>query len=176
MIDKEIIVFGGGCFWCTEAVFSKLKGVKSVNPGYAGGIKENPTYEQVCSGDTGHAEVIKIKYDPNEIKLDDLLAVFFAAHNPITLNQQGNDIGTQYRSIIFSTTEKQKEEAEKFIKDLNDNTSAKIVTEVKPLEKFYQAEDYHRDYYKRNKSAPYCQIVINPKIDKLKDRFQSLLK
>lgn len=170
-----VAVFGGGCFWCTEAVFEELRGVISVMPGYAGGTTKNPTYEEVIAGHTGHAEVIKIEYDPEKILYHDLLTVFFAIHDPTTINRQGSDIGIQYRSIILYTTEYQKKEAELFIKKLNES-EPKAVTEVKPLGIFYEAEAYHKKYYANNKSAPYCQIVINPKIEKLKSRFHELLK
>lgn len=175
---KEIAVFGGGCFWCTEAVFGELRGVISVMPGYAGGTKTNPTYEEVCSGKTGHAEVIKIEYDPGRIKFTDLLTVFFATHDPSTPNRQGNDVGTQYRSIILYTNTEQKKQAEEFIKKLNESSpeGKPIVTEIKPLEKFYEAEEYHREYYKKNSAQPYCQIVINPNLEKLQKEFADLLK
>lgn len=173
--QAKIAVFGGGCFWCTEAVYGELKGVISVMPGYAGGTTANPTYEQVCSGNTGHAEVIRIEYDPGQISYNDLLTVFFATHDPTTLNRQGGDIGTQYRSVILYADEAQKNEANGFIGKLNE-TGEKVVTEVKPLESFYEAEDYHRQYYLKNSSAPYCQLVINPKLEKLKDKFYALLK
>lgn len=168
-------IFGGGCFWCTEAVFKQLKGVKSVTSGYAGGIKENPTYEEVSSGSTGHAEVIKIEFDSAETSFDDLLTVFFATHDSTTLNRQGNDVGTQYRSIILYTSPEQEKEANKFIADLN-QSGEKIVTEVKSLEKFYEAESYHKDFYVRNKDKPYCQLIISPKLEKLKEKFYMLLK
>lgn len=176
MIEKAI--FGGGCFWCTEAVFKALEGVSSVRPGYAGGTVAHPTYLQVASGKTGHAEVIYIEYDPNKISYHTLLTVFFASHDPTTLNRQGNDIGTQYRSVIFCTTEAQKTEAEKFIAEINASNSAgaPTVTEVVPLDKFYEAENYHHDYYANNKNKPYCQIVINPKLDKVHKEFSQLLK
>lgn len=171
-------VFGGGCFWCTEAVFTMLKGVESVMPGYAGGDRPNPTYEQVCSGDTGHAEVIKIDYDPTLIKYRDLLTVFFASHDPTTLNRQGGDVGTQYRSVVFFTDEDQKRDAGQYIKeiDASSDMGGAVVTEVRPLDTFYPAENYHRDYYARNKEAPYCQVVINPKLKKVKEKFAALLK
>ncbi len=174
----QAAVFGGGCFWCTEAVFRELKGVISVMPGYAGGTAENPTYKMVCGGKTGHAEVIRIEFDPQKIAYTDLLTVFFATHDPSTLNRQGNDVGTQYRSIILYANEEQKREAEKFIRELNETSDkgSKIVTEVKPLEKFYEAENYHRDYYKNNSSAPYCEVIINPKLEKVKQKFAELLK
>ncbi len=178
MTNKELAVFGGGCFWCTEAVFKMLNGVLSVSPGYAGGEKDNPSYEEVSSGDTGHAEVIRVEYNSDEISYNDLLTVFFGSHDGTTLNRQGSDVGTQYRSVIFYTSEKQKEEAIKFIEDIN-RSSAKgdpIVTEVKPLEAFYSAEDYHRDYYARNKNNSYCELVINPKLEKVQKQFADLLK
>jgi peptide-methionine (S)-S-oxide reductase len=163
-------VFGGGCFWCTEAVFKMLKGVKVVKPGYAGGTVPDPTYAQVSEGTTGHAEVIYIEYDPNEVKYRDLLTVFFASHDPYSINRQGNDVGTQYRSAIFYTDEDQKKEAQKYIDEL------KAVTELEPLKQFYEAENYHHDYYEAHKDAPYCQIVINPKLDKVQKEFANLLK
>ncbi len=171
----ETAIFGGGCFWCTEAVYQELKGVSSVLPGYAGGDVPNPTYEQVCSGKIGHAEVAKIEFDPGVISYRDLLTVFFAVHDPTTLNRQGPDIGTQYRSIILYANPEQKKEAEGFITELN-KEGERIITEVKPLESFYPAEAYHREYYLNNRSAPYCQTVISPKLEKLKEHFQELLK
>ena len=171
----QVAVFGGGCFWCTEAMFEELKGVVSVMPGFTGGIMKGPTYEDVSTGKTGHVEVIRIEYEPERISYSDLLTVFFATHDPTTLNRQGEDIGTQYRSAIFYTTEEQKKEAEMYIKKLNES-EPRAVTEVRPLDAFYEAEEYHRKYYLNNASAPYCQIVINPKIEKLKDRFHELLK
>lgn len=176
--QKEIAVFGGGCFWCTEAIYEELKGVISVAPGYAGGNRPNPTYEQVCAGVTGHAEVIRVEFDPSQISYNDLLTVFFATHDPTTLNRQGNDVGTAYRSIILTTTETQKREAETFIQDLDssDPGGKPIVTEIKPLDTFYEAEDYHKQYYSRNVLQPYCQVVINPKVRKLKEKFAQLLK
>lgn len=171
----ETAVFGGGCFWCTEAVFEELKGVTSVMSGYAGGQTKNPTYESVCSGETGHAEVIKVEFNHQEISYNDLLTVFFATHDPTTLNRQGNDVGTQYRSIILYSDENQKSEAEKFIEELKKD-GINVVTEVKSLEEFYPAEQYHRDFYKNNPDQPYCQLVINPKLDKLRERFSQLLK
>ena len=174
----QVVVFANGCFWCTEAVFSMLKGVGSVAPGYAGGTTKNPTYEQVCGGNTGHAEAIRITYDPLIISYDDLLAVFFNTHDPTTLNRQGNDIGTQYRSIIFYGNEEEKRKAETLIKELNESRAydKPVVTEVKPLTEFYEAEDYHKNFYKKNEDAPYCQIVIAPKLKKLQERFVKLLK
>ncbi len=175
---SEIAVFGGGCFWCTEAVFKMLAGITSVMPGYAGGAKSNPTYEDVCGGDTGHAEVVRIEYDPALISYETLLTVFFAAHDPTTPNRQGNDVGEQYRSVIFYTNDEQKKTAEEFIKKLNQSAEegAPIATEVKPLEKFYEAENYHRDYYANNRGNPYCQAVINPKLEKVQQKFAGLLR
>ena len=174
----EKAIFGGGCFWCTEAVFKSLEGVSSVKPGYAGGDVPNPTYLQVTSGKTGHAEVIYIEYDPKKVSYRNLLTIFFASHDPTTINRQGNDIGTQYRSVIFYTTEAQKMAAEKFIAEINNSNlaGAPVVTEVMPLELFYEAENYHRDYYTNHKSAPYCQIVINPKLERVQKQFSQLLK
>lgn len=174
----EKAVFGGGCFWCTEAVFKALEGVEQVKPGYTGGDVPNPTYLQVASGKTGHAEVIYIEYDPNKISYRDLLTVFFVFHDSTTVNRQGNDTGTQYRSVIFYTTDKQKTGAEKFISEINASNPAgtPTVTIVEPLNKFYEAENYHRDYYTNHQNAPYCQIVINPKLDKVKKQFTQLLK
>lgn len=176
--SNEVAVFGGGCFWCTEAVFDELRGVISVMPGYAGGGTENPTYEQVCSGRTGHAEVIRIDYDPGQITYKDLLTVFFATHDPTTLNRQGNDVGTQYRSIVLYASEEQKREAEGCIKELNDSSAfgKPVVTEVKPLGEFYQGEGYHQKYYANNSFQPYCQVIITPKLYKLHKQFTDLLK
>lgn len=177
--NKETAVFGGGCFWCTEAVYSELKGVLSVMPGYAGGDPPAggaaPTYEDVCTGKTGYAEVIKIEFDPAVISYDDILTVFFATHDPTTLNRQGSDVGTQYRSIVLYMSEEQKQKAEAFIAKLNES-GAKVVTEVKPFDTFYEAEDYHHNYYKKNQNQPYCQLVISPKLEKLKEKFYALLK
>lgn len=177
-MEKETIVFGGGCFWCTEAVFKMIKGVESVLPGYSGGNVPNPTYEQVCNGTTGHAECTKVEYDPGVVSFRDLLTVFFGSHDSTTLNRQGNDVGTQYRSVIFYTTEEQKKISEDFIKEINDSSSdgRSVVTEVLPLDKFYEAENYHKDYFERNPEQAYCQIVINPKLDKVKEHFTQLLK
>lgn len=175
---SQIIIFGGGCFWCTEAVFQMLKGIKSVTSGYTGGNLPNPSYEDVCTGVTGHVEAIKIEFDPKIIKLSDLLAVFFTNHDPTTLNRQGNDVGTQYRSAIFYTSQEQKGEIEKFIQKLTQDKVFKdpIVTEMKPTGEFYEAEEYHKNYYLNNESKPYCQIVINPKIAKLRKQYTKFLK
>jgi peptide-methionine (S)-S-oxide reductase len=173
----ETLVLGGGCFWCTEAVFKKLRGVESVMPGYAGGKKPNPTYQEVSTEETGHTEVIRLEYDASAISLEDLLAVFFATHNPTTLNRQGNDIGPQYRSAIYYTTERQKEGIQAFINALQENEfrGRTIVTEVKPLEAFYPAEEEHRAYYQKNPDQGYCQAIIDPKIKKLRETFAALL-
>ncbi|MEO8065294.1 MAG: peptide-methionine (S)-S-oxide reductase MsrA [Candidatus Doudnabacteria bacterium] len=182
MIDKknklEVAVFGGGCFWCTEAVFVRLKGVESVESGYTGGHTQNPTYEQVSIGNTGHAEAIKVEFDPGNVKYSDLLNVFFALHDPTTLNRQGEDVGEQYRSAVFYMTAEQKKEAEAFIKKLEDEEvfDDPIVTEVAALDKFWPAESYHQRYYEQNKNKAYCQFVINPKISKLRAKFAPLLK
>jgi len=174
---KEIAVFGGGCFWCTEAVFRALKGVTSVVPGYSGGTTENPTYTDVCNGMTGHAEVVQVKFDPALVSYRTLLLVFFGSHDPTTLNRQGHDIGTAYRSVVFYTTPAQKEETERFIQDANSSNKSgdPIVTAVEPLSIFYPAEKYHNDYYARNKNQGYCQVVINPKLEKIQKEFGDLL-
>lgn len=173
----EKAVFGGGCFWCTEAVFNLMKGVSEVYPGYAGGTVPNPTYEQVCTGDTGHAEVVVVEYDPSVVSYKDLMTVFFASHNPTEKNRQGADVGTQYRSSIFYTNESQKEEALAYIEEINGVGGGKpIVTEVEPLTIVYRAESYHKDYYTNHTTAGYCQLVINPKLDKVKEKFADLLK
>lgn len=176
-MKKEIAVFGGGCFWCTEAVFKMLKGVSSVLPGYTGGMTKNPTYEQISGGNTGHAEVIRIEYDPEIVSYEKLLTVFFGSHDPTTRNRQGNDVGTQYRSAIFTSTTDQKVTAEKFIQDINASNSMgnPIVTEVVPLGEFYEAENYHQDYFARNPGNPYCELVINPKLEKVLKNFADLL-
>ena len=175
MVEKkeETTVFGGGCFWCTEAVFSELKGVVSVVPGYAGGHTENPTYRQVCGDNTGHAEVIKIQFDPNQVNYHRLLEVFFATHDPTTLNRQGADRGTHYRSIILCTNDDQKEQAEAFVRELDSSGSkgAPIVTEVVKLDRFYEAEDDHKQFYLNNPGSMYCQMVIRPKVEKVRGEF-----
>ncbi|MBI5135258.1 peptide-methionine (S)-S-oxide reductase MsrA [Candidatus Uhrbacteria bacterium] len=177
-MSVETIVFGGGCFWCTEAIFQRLKGVVSVLPGYAGGATSAPSYEQVSSGCTGHAEVIQVMYDPSVISVDDLFSVFFATHDPTSLNRQGHDVGTQYRSAIFVTTEPQRAAAERYIQRLNDSTSKgqPIVTEVMMLDQFYPAEQYHVDYYNKNKGDGYCQLVIEPKLEHARKEFARLMK
>ena len=172
----EIAVFAGGCFWCTEAVFERLKGIISVMPGYTGGTVPNPRYEQVCTGMTGHAESVRIEFDPKEISYRDLLSVFFATHDPTSLNRQGADVGTEYRSAIFYTTEGQREAAEAFVNELNEQLPREVVTELVPLGQFYEAEDYHQQYYDNNAFAPYCQFVIEPKLRKLYKNFGEMLK
>ena len=175
---SEVAVFGSGCFWCTEAVFDELRGVNSVVSGYAGGAVRNPTYEQVCGGRTGHAEVIKIDFDPSRIAFKDLLTVFFATHDPTTLNRQGNDVGTQYRSTVLYANDGQKKEAEALIIELNDTKvfGNPVVTTVEPLGEFYPAESYHQKYYANNPYQPYCQYMIPPKLNKLHKQFRDLLK
>lgn len=175
--NSSTAIFGGGCFWCTEAVFASLKGVTRVEPGYAGGGAEHPTYDQVSSGTTGHAEVIKIEFDPSAISYRTLLTVFFGTHDPTTLNRQGNDVGTQYRSVIFPTDDEQKEEAEAAIAEAQKELSAgsKVVTTIEPLTNYATAEDYHKRYYEAHKDQQYCQIVIESKLAKLKRRFSALL-
>jgi peptide-methionine (S)-S-oxide reductase len=164
----ERITFGGGCFWCLEAVFQRLKGVKTVASGYAGGKVENPTYKDVCTGETGHAEVVQLEYDPAEVKFETLLKVFWAAHDPTTLNRQGHDVGTQYRSVIFYENEAQKAAAEKSKTAAQPDFKDPIVTQIAPLTKFYKAEDYHQNYFNENGNKnPYCQVVIRPKLQKL---------
>jgi len=168
--DKlEVATFGGGCFWCTETIFQRLEGVKSVVSGYQGGKTENPTYKEVCNGTTGHAEVIRIEFDSLKIKYDELLDVFWQAHDPTTLNQQGADTGTQYRSVIFYHSEEQKNAAESSKKNLDASGKYKnpSVTEISKAPKFYPAEKYHQDYYRQNKNVPYCRFVILPKLKKL---------
>lgn len=174
----EIAVFGGGCFWCIEAVFSELEGVNSAISGYAGGHTENPTYRQVCADNTGHAEVAEIQFDPSQITYNRLLEVFFATHDPTTLNRQGADRGTHYRSIILYTNDDQKEQAEAFIRELDSSGSKgdPIVTEVVQLERFYPAEADHQQFYMNNPAAMYCQIVIKPKVEKVQREFAENLR
>lgn len=175
--DLETIVIGGGCFWCVEAVYQNLDGVKSVYSGYAGGSVENPSYEEVCTGRTGAAEVIEITYDKTKTNLDEIFKVFFTVHDPTTLNRQGADVGTQYRSVIFYKNENEKKAAQDLIKDLNKEVfDNKIVTTLEPLKKFYKAEEYHQGYYENNKNKPYCQMVIQPKIEKFEKVFKDRLK
>jgi peptide-methionine (S)-S-oxide reductase len=176
--NLQTATLAGGCFWCLEAVYDELKGVHSVESGYAGGHMDNPSYRAVCSGTTGHAEVVQIRFDPNVVSYRDLLNVFFTIHDPTTLNRQGADIGTQYRSAIFYHDEEQKKIAEEVIRDLNaqkiwDNP---IVTEVTQFDKFYVAEDYHQEYFAKNPYQPYCQVVVAPKVAKFRKHFLEMLK
>jgi peptide methionine sulfoxide reductase msrA/msrB len=173
----ETIVLGGGCYWCVEAVYENLQGVSKVVSGFSGGTVENPSYKDVCTGTTGHAEVVEITYDNSKTSLDEIFKVFFTVHDPTTLNRQGEDVGTQYRSVIFYKNEEQKKAAESIIKELNENVfNHKIVTQVVPFEKFYSAEDYHQNYYNENKEQPYCKLVIQPKIEKFEKVFKDRLK
>lgn len=174
----ETATLGGGCFWCTEAIFTQLKGVESVESGYSGGSVSNPSYEDVCTGETGHAEVVQVKFDPNVISYSDILRVFFSAHDPTTLNRQGADVGTQYRSVIFYHGEQQKQMAKEA---MNEVDSSKIwgkpaVTEIVPFKAFYPAEEYHKDYFERNPRQPYCQVVIAPKVAKFRKHYFDRLK
>ena len=169
----EVATLGGGCFWCTEAIYQMLPGVKSVASGYAGGTKENPTYKEVCAGNTGHAEVIQITYDPKAVSYEKLLETFWEAHDPTTLNRQGADSGTQYRSIILYSTEAQKAAAEKSKAEAQKQFRQPIVTEIAPLKKFYPAEDYHQDYYRANPNQPYCRAVIRPKVEKFEKKLKA---
>ncbi|GGK15417.1 peptide methionine sulfoxide reductase MsrA [Yeosuana aromativorans] len=176
--NLQVATFAGGCFWCTEAVFNRLEGVERVVSGYTGGHIKNPAYREICTGRTGHAEAIQIFYDQARISYKELLEIFFATHDPTTLNRQGNDVGTQYRSAIFFSDDYQRDEALDFIRFLEQEQVFKnpITTEVVKLETFYNAEDYHQDYYNLNKDQPYCQFIINPKIKKLKETFTNKLK
>jgi len=176
--NMEQATFGAGCFWCVEAIFHQVKGVESVEAGYAGGHVKNPTYREVCSGKTGHAEVARIVFDPDVVSYKELLEVFWHTHNPTTKNRQGADVGTQYRSVIFYHDEKQKKIAEQSLKktDASGLWDDPIVTEIEPLENFYKAEDYHQNYYQNNPNQGYCSIVIAPKLKKFKKEFSYLLK
>jgi len=168
----ETIIFGGGCFWCTEAVFKMIKGVAKTTPGYAGGATANPTYEEVSTGNTGHAEVLMVEYDPKVLSLRKLLDVFFSMHDPTSLNKQGADVGPQYRSIILYNSIEQKEEIESLVKDVQKRFDKPIVTEIKRLGRFYPAEDYHRDYYDKNPTNPYSVSVIRPKVKKIREELK----
>jgi peptide-methionine (S)-S-oxide reductase len=176
--NLQTATLAGGCFWCLEAVFAELRGVESVESGYAGGGTGNPTYREVCSGTTGHAEVVQVKFDANLLSYRDLLNVFFVVHDPTTLNRQGADTGTQYRSAIFHHNDEQKQIAEEAIKDLNNQQiwGKSIVTEVTAFDKFHVAEDYHQEYYAKNSSQPYCQAVVAPKVAKFRKHFLEMLK
>jgi peptide-methionine (S)-S-oxide reductase len=174
----DTATYGAGCFWCVEAVFQRLSGVLSVTSGYSGGDMQNPTYEDVCTGETGHAEVCQIVYDPKRISYEELLEVFWSSHDPTSLNQQGADVGTQYRSAIFYHNERQKEIAEQYKKKLNDEHvfGQNVVTEIAPFGKFYPADKYHQNYYNQNTDKPYCSVVIRPKVEKIEKIFKSKLK
>ena len=176
--NLETITLGGGCYWCVEAVYENLDGVKSVVSGFSGGKVANPTYEEVCTGTTGHAEVVQITYDKNVTNINEIFKVFFTVHDPTTLNRQGADVGTQYRSVIFYKNEEQKKAAQSIIAELNKAKvyDRPIVTKVEPFTKFYKAEDYHQNYYANNKSQPYCKMVIQPKLEKFEKVFKDKLK
>jgi peptide-methionine (S)-S-oxide reductase len=178
MSNQQTAIFGGGCFWCLEAVFDRLQGVQSVESGYMGGHVDNPTYRQVCGGDTGHVEVVRVSFDPQEISYRELMDVFFEIHDPTTLNRQGNDVGTQYRSVIFYASDDQRRQAEQAIDELNATHKwpHPVVTALEPAGKFFVAEDYHQEYYANNPSQPYCQIVVGPKVKKFQQKFPERLK
>ena len=178
MKQNVVVTFAGGCFWCTEAIFKSLKGVSSVIPGYAGGSMEHPSYENVSSETTGHAEAIQIEFDPSIISYEELLNVFFATHDPTTPNRQGADVGSQYRSVIFHHNDSQRNAAEKKVKELESSKhfDRPIVTQILPFTNFYPAENYHKDYFALHQDAPYCQVVIDPKIKKLSRDFKSIVK
>lgn len=177
-INFENATFGGGCFWCTEAIYERVEGIHKVVSGYAGGHVDNPTYKQVCDGNTGHAEVIQISYDPSVVTYDELLEIFFKTHDPTTLNRQGNDVGEQYRSVIFYHNEEQKKKAEYYKAELDKSGAWEnpIVTEISPLTNYFAAEDYHQDYYENNPDQGYCAFVIGPKIEKFEKVFKDKLK
>jgi peptide-methionine (S)-S-oxide reductase len=177
-MNLKRITFGNGCFWCTEAIFENVKGVKNIASGYMGGRSENPSYKEVCTGKTGYAEVIDVEYDADEVSFDEILLVFFKTHDPTTLNRQGNDVGTQYRSVIFYYDEEQMEHAVNMIKKLTDEKvySKPIVTEITPASKFYKAEDYHQNYFINNPHNPYCAVVIQPKLNKFVKEFTEKIK
>jgi peptide-methionine (S)-S-oxide reductase len=176
--STETATLGGGCFWCLEAVFEQVEGVETVRSGYSGGARPNPSYEQVCSGATGHAEVVQIQFDPSKTSYREVLQIFFSIHNPTTLNRQGNDVGTQYRSVIFYHSDQQRDSAQKVIEELEQSKvfSDPIVTELAPLDTFYPAESYHQEYYRQNPGQPYCQFVINPKVAKFRTQYFDKLK
>lgn len=174
----DTATFGAGCFWCVEAVFQQVKGVISVASGYSGGMVKNPSYREVCNGTTGHAEVCQIVYDPRQVSFDELLEVFWGTHDPTTLNRQGNDAGTQYRSVVFYHNDNQKQIAEQYKKQLNESKTwpNPVVTEISPFSVFYKAEDYHQNYFNQNGDEPYCQYVVRPKVEKFKKHFQDKMK
>lgn len=177
-VKTDTATLGTGCFWCTEAVFQELKGVLKVTSGYSGGNVANPTYEQVCAKNTGHAEVIQVVYDPSQISFDELLEVFWQTHDPTTLNKQGNDVGPQYRSVIFYHNNEQKQKAEHYKTELDKSGSWKdpVVTAVEPIKNFYSAEDYHQNYYNNNGAQPYCYFVVRPKVEKFEKVFKNKLR
>ena len=177
-MEYTSIVFGGGCFWCIEAIFAEVRGVVKLEPGYAGGETKNPTYHEVCTGTTGHAEVIRITFDPNVIDVVELYEVFFATHDPTTVNRQGNDVGTHYRSVVLYNSTSQRELAETAINAVNATGiyNSPVVTEVVELDDFYLAEDYHKNYFSSNSDAPYCSAVIAPKLSKFREKFRMILK
>ena len=177
MSESERATFGGGCFWCVEAAFEEIEGVSSVTSGYAGGHTENPTYEAVCSGNTGHAEVVQLGYDPAVIEYDRLLEIFFAVHDPTQRNRQGPDVGSQYRSVIFTHDEGQREQAEAYVEALDSEGGYDdpVVTEVESLETFYEAEEYHQDYYAKNPDDAYCSFHAQPKVEKVREKFSENL-
>lgn len=176
--EMQTATFAGGCFWCTEAVFLELEGVQSVRSGYIGGRTVNPTYEDICTGETGHAEAIEITFDPNQLTYAELLRIFFATHDPTTINRQGNDIGTQYRSEVFFHNEEQERQAHDYIVQLNQANiyGKRLVTRLSRATTFYEAEDYHQNYYNRNKDAGYCVYVVAPKVEKVREKFKEKLK
>ncbi len=178
MADLQTAIFGGGCFWCLEAVYDRVQGVTRVESGYAGGHVDHPTYQQVCDGDTGHAEVVRVTFDPAQASYRELLDVFFTIHDPTTLNRQGNDTGTQYRSVIYFTSDAQKQEAEKTIAELSAAHvwHTPIVTTVEKAPEFYVAEDYHQEYFANNGNQPYCQFVVAPKVQKFEHKFAKKMK
>src|SRR5215472_9490534 len=175
---SEIATLGGGCFWCLEAVYDRMKGVISVTSGYMGGRRENPTYQQVCSGATGHAEVVQVEFDPDEISYREILEVFFAIHDPTTLDRQGNDIGSQYRSVIFYHSDEQRRVAQEMIRELESEKAfdSPIVTTLEPAQVFYRAEDYHQEYFANNPNQPYCAFVVAPKVAKFRKKFGEHLR
>jgi peptide-methionine (S)-S-oxide reductase len=178
MSNLQQAIFGGGCFWCIEAIFQRVQGVESVSSGYMGGTNPSPTYKQVCGGDTGHVEVVKITFNPEQVSYRELLDIFFTVHDPTTLNRQGNDAGTQYRSVIFYTSDEQRRESEEFISQLESSKAfgAPVITAVEPAAEFYQAEDYHQNYFNDNRYQPYCMFVVGPKVQKFQQKFGEKLR
>jgi peptide-methionine (S)-S-oxide reductase len=174
--ELQVITLAGGCFWCIEAVFGELKGIVKAESGYSGGKVVDPSYEEVCSGETGHAEAVQITFDPRVMSLGEILEVFFSVHDPTTLNRQGADVGEQYRSAIFYRNEEQKKAAEEAMRNVSKEYSSPVVTQLTPFKEFYKAEDYHQEYYKYNSSQPYCQVVISPKLTKFRKHFQEKMK